>query len=101
MTIELYMGRAGLKITVSIRDAFKMQTTLMHVFEELHTADCDNEDIGYEWLLLWPGVSVGSSLATDGQLETTDGVRKLEELRLEKTKWLSSTLPGLELADKG
>lgn len=45
--------------------------------------------------------TVGSSLATDAQLETTDGVRKLEELRLEKTKWLSSTLSGLELADKG
>lgn len=45
MTIELYVGRAGLKIIVSIRDAFKMQTTLMYVFEELHTAHCGNEGI--------------------------------------------------------
>lgn len=28
---------------VSIKDAFKMQAALMHVFEELHTANCSKE----------------------------------------------------------
>lgn len=45
--------------------------------------------------------TVVSWLVTDAQLEAKDGVRKLEELRLEKKMQLSSTLSALGLADKG
>lgn len=45
--------------------------------------------------------AVVSWLATDAQLEAKDGVRKLEELKLEKAMRLSSTLPALGLANKG
>lgn len=54
LTISLCVGRAGSRTTVSIKDAFKMQTGLMHVFEELHTAHCGKKGIWMAAAMAWP-----------------------------------------------
>ena len=66
-------------------DVPKMLAGLMCLFEELQEVLCRKAKKGNAWLGGGLTSTVGSSVATDAQLEAEDLVRKLEEkLRLEK-----------------
>ena len=74
------------------------QLVFMCLFEELQIVHCGKEGKGMvaavDWPLLW-----AVWLATDAQLKPEDPVRKLEEWKLGKDIWLSTTMLALELAD--
>ncbi len=66
-------------------DVPKMLAGLICLFEELQEVLCRKAKKGNAWLGGGLTSTVGSSVATDAQLEAEDLVRRLEEkLRLEK-----------------